>query len=294
MLILIRRVIVKVILFILLSLLNFAFAADEKVELTVKNYNETSSTITSLIEYLKTQELAQVTEFEEYIKNQKINLNATLPKLVIVGSEIRVQGYEGSDFKMTITSNNGVDFHYEGKVATFNITTPLKEFKNFFETSKKQKTTFIDLIISKANANDPASSAALFVGSFGVDLTSIAYGTTASYNGSEQTIKQKINSYFQKRAREKAVESCREIQEGKKVKNVEKQVARLNEIKKEINCITYWPATSTGSCAWYDEKIACLTQTPQDKVNDSSRGATKEKAPTQSSEAAKMKATRTK
>lgn len=270
-----------------LSISAFANPIDNvRLATTATFYNENFKTAGDLVTFVTTKNKSKGDELAAYMKSKKIAMDAKMPRLQLAVDHLEVEGYTGVPFSMIPNSHGGMKITYDHFTNNVNVSMSLTEIQNAFIQSEKSKNireTMINIIFPVAEAGDAASSAGLFVGSFGVDLTSVAYGSTYAGEEAEFSIRKKVRNFLHSRTRENATEACDKIQEGKTVKNTEKLIASLETVKKEIECIQWWPVTSTGSCAWYDAKITCLQEIPGGaKGDNSSRGSKKASAPVES------------
>ena len=268
------------------SQLAFANPIDNvRLATTATFYNENFQTAGALVTFVTSKNKTKGDELAAYMSAKKIELTAKMPRLLLVNDHLEVEGYKGTPFSMIPNANGGMKLNFENYSSNVNVTMTLLDIQNAFIQSEKSKNireTMINMIFPVAEADDAGSMAALVVGSYGVDLTSVVYGSTYAGEEAEFSIRKKIRNFLHGRTRDNATEACEKIQEGKTVKNTEKLIASLQSVKKEIDCIQWWPATSVGSCGWYDAKITCLQEIQGPKGDNSSRGAKKESTPVES------------
>lgn len=254
-----------------------------RVASTASFYNHSFQTTGALVAFVTEKNKTKGEELAAHMNAQKIEMTAKMPRLLIVDDHLEVEGHKGEKFYMTPNSFGGIKITYGNMTTNVNVTMTLSEMQAAFK-AMGQTSSMMDFFVPTAQAQDFASSAALTVGSFGVDLTSVVYGTTYAGEEAEFSIRKKIRNLFHSMTRDDATEACEKAQAGKEVKNAEKIIGKLEKMKKEIECIQWWPATSTGSCAWYDEKIACIKDPKKaTKGDDSSRKNVKPNAPVESS-----------
>ena len=268
-----------------LTQISFATTPIENARLasTATFYNENFQTVGALTAFITEKNKTSGDEFAAYLKFKKIDLNAKMPRLQLVNEHLEVEGYTGVPFFMVPHAQDGLKITYDNFTNNVNVSMTLTQIQKAFaqtEKSKKIRETMINIFFPVAEADDIAAASARLVGSFGVDLTTVAMGSAYASEEADFSIRKKVRNFLHGRTRDNAIEACDKIQGGKTVKNPEKIIASLETLKKEIECRQWGPETYTGSCAWYDIKIACLKE--NQSGDDSSRASKKPKTPTES------------
>lgn len=249
----------------------------EKLALIANMYNYNIYTAESLVNFVSKSNKGDAAVLSKHLANKKTLPSTKFPQLMIKNDYLVFKEASGPEIRFMPMENGSLKAIYQQNTTEINISMPLGELGTAFENllaPQLIKQSRLDVIFSNAYAGDIKEAAGILFSSFAIDFASLGKGLTYAAEEVEISIRKKIRNYKQDKIVNDSIEACNDLTDGKKVKDTDKLIAKLENLKAEISCVTYWPKELSGSCAYYDEKIACLSMN-LNQVNNSQRSSIK-------------------
>lgn len=263
-------------------ILSAAWASEEAFELSPREMNQLVlksyqklKTFADVIKAAERRSPARAKLLRDYFQTQGVALTASVPQLRDGDNHLQLDTlkfYPSDAGLLLVVGEKSIEINEDTKPLELE-----EKLKTLLTEKSARKRSWS--LIESAHAGDLLEAAGILGNKIAVaasltvlEAQSIAHKMVREF----QNIPRRMR---EKKIRENATEACEKIKRNEPVSDPEHWVAMLKKLKKEVSCVPYWESRMENSCAWFDERIDCLS-TGSSEVVDSERSSVKDDAAT--------------